>query len=80
MMQVRNENKSMQEHLGGKLIGQKTLLFVETPLDAPVYLDKSPEEVKKLRDEVVKRINTDIVPMMQQKKSKEEIAKKADVN
>lgn len=80
MMRVRNENKSMQEHLGGKLIGQKTLLFVETPLDAPVYLNKSPEEVKKLRDQVVKRLNTEILPLMEQGKSKEEIAKKADVN
>lgn len=80
MTRTRNENMKMQEYLNAKLIGQKTLFFMQTALDAPVYLDKSPEEIKKLRSEVEGRLKSDIMPLFEQKRSKEEIAKAADVN
>lgn len=79
MLQARGENELFRTHMKNDLIAVKDILVVYTPLDSPLYLDKKPEEIKRLRQEAYDRLNKDFLPLMDSGLSKDAIGKQADV-
>lgn len=79
MLSIRQENEDYKKQMAEKLISIKDFTMVSVPLDSPLFLNKTPEQVKALRQEALDRLNKDFLPDIKAGKSKEEIAKKADV-
>ncbi len=80
MLRIRSENNAYQKALAANILSRKKLLVANSYFDAPFYQDKSKEQVQKLYDQIIERLNTKIMPPMKDGQSSQKIAKLVDVN
>lgn len=80
MQRIRAENNAYQKHLTSLILAQRDLTFVRIGFDTPFYDNKSPEQVKALRQQSIDRLNKTFMPLIAANAPKEQIASLADVN
>lgn len=77
---TKAENEALERKLRDQLLLRKSVFAVSISFDTPYFNSKKPEDVQKALQAARDRLNGEFKPLFDKKQSKEDIAKKADVN
>ncbi len=76
-----DENLQLRKKLTADLLAKKSIFHTAVNFDAPFFsLEKDSDKLKTYHDQAKQRLEKELLPLFQQKLTKDEIAKKADVN
>src|SRR5680860_589372 len=80
LSRIRNENVAYQKKLAPYVLAMKSLFGMKITFDTPYFLGLPTDKIQAAYDSSIAKLSTEILPLFNEKQSKEEIAKKADVN